>query len=65
MVLFVIEKIDAVKNFLSALADRRYEKGVSSLQEPPGASISARKPLFRTAVRETKCNYVEVQERKN
>ncbi len=31
---------------VSALADRRREKGVSSLQEPLYASISARKPAF-------------------
>ncbi|MFP3980401.1 MAG: hypothetical protein ACLFUY_03325, partial [Desulfobacterales bacterium] len=31
---------------VSTLADRRREKGVSSLQEPLRASISARKPAF-------------------
>jgi hypothetical protein len=31
---------------MNALAERRHEKGVSSLQEPPGDSISARKPPF-------------------
>jgi hypothetical protein len=30
----------------AALAERRCEKGVSSLQESSGASISARKPAF-------------------
>ncbi|MBS3809081.1 MAG: hypothetical protein KGY38_02865 [Desulfobacterales bacterium] len=38
--------IFAEKKSLSALADRRREKGVSSLQEPLCASISARKPAF-------------------
>ncbi|MBS3809493.1 MAG: hypothetical protein KGY38_05000, partial [Desulfobacterales bacterium] len=31
---------------VTILADRRREKGISSLQEPLCASISARKPAF-------------------
>ncbi len=38
--------IFAERKSVSTLADRRCEKGVSSLQEPLCASISARKPAF-------------------
>ena len=38
--------IFAEKKSVSTLADRRREKGVSSLQEPLCVSISARKPAF-------------------
>jgi hypothetical protein len=34
------------KKSAAALVDRRDEKGVSSLQEPSGISISARKSVF-------------------
>jgi hypothetical protein len=45
------------------MTDRWCGKGVSSLQEPPGASISARNPLFRTTVRAAKCNFVKAQKK--
>ncbi|MBS3754948.1 MAG: hypothetical protein KGY56_04545 [Desulfobacterales bacterium] len=44
--LFRCGGIFAERKSVSTLADRRREKGVSSLQEPLRVSISARKPAF-------------------
>jgi hypothetical protein len=43
---FSQEKTDLHKQIHRRFGWRQHEKGVSSLQEPPGGSISARKPAF-------------------